>query len=192
MISCTIQVVWSIWSMLPLNSYHAIWDVLSCEAVHVKLLKPTVTGQYTYQNFKWVKQYGKDIHSYLFWNQISTPKFLVNHPEVIQLITKKFCCFFFFLLQQLHYQDYQNFPHTSSSLYVLPGNNLKGLLLYRTGRSKRSKASSNWLCIILIRSSEYEIFNRQKILRISFINRHNILSFVFISRMEQSKLHPGL
>ena len=146
MISCTIQVVWGIWSMLPLNSYHAIWDVLSCETVHVKLLKPTVTGQYTYQNFKWGKQYGKDIHSYLFWNQISTPKFLVNHPEVAQLFTK-FCVFFFY---------YSNFSTKITKIFhTLPavcmcylGNILKGLLLNRTGRSKRSKASSNWLCII--------------------------------------------
>lgn len=89
-------------------------------------------------------------------------------------------CFFFY---------YSNFITKITKIFhTLPavcmcylGNILKGLLLYRIGRSKRSKASSNWLCIILIRSSEYEIFNRQKILRISFINRHNMLSFVFIS-----------
>lgn len=123
-----------------------------------------------------------DIHSYLFWNQISTPKFLINYPEVAQLITKKlFFVFFFFYYSNFITKITKIFHTLPAVCMCYLGNNLKGLLLYRIGRSKRSKASSNWLCIILIRSSEYEIFNRQKILRISFINRYNILSFVFIS-----------
>lgn len=52
MINFSIQLVWAIWGMLHVNSYHAIWSELPYRAIHMKLLKPKMTGQYMYQKPK--------------------------------------------------------------------------------------------------------------------------------------------
>lgn len=78
--------------MLHLNSYHAIWGVLSCEAVHMKLPKTSeMTGQTSYIRSlnKRGKQNGKDTIYIYFGKKAHPKKFFVNHPEVAQLLPTK-------------------------------------------------------------------------------------------------------
>lgn len=73
-----------------------------------------------------------------------------------RLISKTLC----YLLQQLHYQDFQNFPHTSVMSYqslsvcCYLGDTKEGFYLYRTKGSKRSNPPSN--CMVLVRNQQTE------------------------------------
>lgn len=122
--------------MLHLNSYHAIWGLISCTAIHMKLLKPSkATGHYTYQKVKSMRKTVWQIHnSCLFWNQSSPQKFLFNHPKVAQLFTNQTVFTIATSLPRLPKLS----THFQQSVCVVTQATFQGgFYLYRTGGSEK-------------------------------------------------------